>query len=195
MTLTQLLQSNSHRSDSRSSAPVQAGFTLIELLITMAIGTTLMLVAVPSFIDFQRNARLSDTVSNFLSAANTARSNSMKQGFNSYLVPLDSGTNWSVGWMVYTDKNWNQVYDAADELVLRHDSLDPDINITYTSPTSSLANGYLLFNGSGYPRMKTGGAIANQTMVIKHSKTLRSSSIIVDVPGRVRSCTTGSTGC
>jgi type IV fimbrial biogenesis protein FimT len=173
----------------------QAGFTLIELLITMAIGTTLMLVAVPGFQDFQRNSRLSDAVSNFLSAANTARSNSMKQGYNSYLVPLDSGTNWSVGWMVYTDKNWNQVYDAGtDDIVLRHDALDPDISIS-TSAGTSLASGYLLFNGSGYPRMKSGGAIANQTMVMKQTKTLRSSSIVVDVPGRVRSCTTGSTGC
>jgi type IV fimbrial biogenesis protein FimT len=186
---------NPRQPDSGRHAHRQAGFTLIELLITMAIGTTLMLVAVPGFLDFQRNSRLSDTVSNFLSAANTARSNSMKQGFNSYLVPLDSGTNWSVGWMVYTDKNWNQTYDAAaDDVILRHDALDPDISITTTSGTS-LAGGYLLFNGSGYPRMKSGGATVNQTMVIKHSKTLRSSSIIVDVPGRVRSCTTGSTGC
>jgi type IV fimbrial biogenesis protein FimT len=175
-------------SDFAKRARWQAGFTLIELLMTMAIGTTLMLVTVPSFLDFQKNSRLSDTVSNFLSAANTARSNSMKQGFNSYLVPLDSGTNWSVGWMVYTDKNWNQTYDAAtDEVVLRHDALDPDINITTTSGTS-LASGYLLFNGSGYPRMKNGSAVANQTMVIKSIKTSRASSIIVDVPGRVRSC-------
>ena len=175
--------------DAGKQARRQAGFTLIELLITMAIGTTLMLVAVPGFLDFQRNSRLSDAVSSFLSAANTARSNSMKQGFNSYLIPLDGGTNWSVGWMVYTDKNWSQTYDTGDEVVLRHDALDPDINISTTAGTS-LASGYLLFNGSGYPRMKDGSGTVNQTMVIKSIQTLRASSIIVDVPGRVRSCRT-----
>lgn len=169
-----------------------AGFTLIELIITLAIGTTLMLVAVPGFLDFQRNARLSDAVSNFLSAANTAKSNAMKQGFNTYLIPADGGTNWNVGWLVFTDKNWNQTYDAStDEVVLRHDALGSDISVT-TSAGTSLAAGYLLFNGSGYPRMKN-GTIANQTIVLQNTLTLRSSSIIIDAAGRVRSCKTG--GC
>ena len=60
--------------------------------------------------------------------------------------------------------------------------------------SNSLAAGYLRFNGSGYPRMKS-GAIANQSIILKNTQTLRSSTIFIDVAGRVRSCTTGSTGC
>lgn len=169
-----------------------AGFTLIELIITLAVGVTLMVVAVPSFLDFQRNARLSDAVSNFLAAANTAKSNAMKQGFNTYVIPLDGGTNWSVGWMVYTDKNWNQSFDAStDEVVLRHDALAADISISIPT-TSSLTSGYLLFNGSGFPRMKN-GSFGGATMVMNNVQ--RSSSIIIDPAGRLRSCKTGSTGC
>ncbi|MFC5523965.1 GspH/FimT family pseudopilin [Polaromonas jejuensis] len=170
----------------------QAGFTLIELLITIALGVVMMVVAVPSFVQFQRNAQLSDAVSNFISAANTARANAMKQGLNTYLVPNNAGTGWRSGWMVYTDANWNQAYNAdTDEVVLRHETLSTDISVN-TPTASSLTDGYLLFNGSGYPRLKNGG-FGGGTIVM--SNTLRSSSIIIDPAGRVRSCKTGSTGC
>ena len=170
----------------------QGGFTLIELLITLVIGTSLMLVAVPSFVDFQRNSRLSDAASNFVGAANAARANAMKQGLNTYLVPI-SGTNWSSGWMVYADTNWNQVYDAGtDTVILSHEA--PGADVALTTPTgSSLASGYLMFNGSGYPRLKNGG-FGGGTMVMSNISP-RSSSIIIDPSGRVRSCKTGTTGC
>lgn len=172
----------------------QPGFTLIELMITIALAAILMLVAVPSFVEFQRNAQLSDAVSNFISAANTTRANAMKQGLNTYLVPNNTGTGWSSGWFVYADSNWNQAYDAGtDEVVLRHEALSTDVAINI--PTASTLSGtdkYLLFNGSGYPRTKT-GAFGAATIVM--SNTSRSSSIIIDPAGRVRSCKTGSTGC
>lgn len=172
----------------------QIGFTLIELMITIALATILMLVAVPSFVEFQRNAQLSDAVSNFISAANTARANAMKQGLNTYFVPNNTTTGWSSGWMVYADANWDKVYGAgSDEVVLRHEPLSMAIAIN--TPGSSTLSGidkYLLFNGSGYPRTKT-GAFGAATIVM--SNTSRSSSIIIDPAGRVRSCKTGSTGC
>ena len=175
----------------------QRGFTLIELLVTIAIGTTLMMVAVPSFVDFQRNSRLSDAVSSFISAANAARANAMKQGLNTYLVPLSgSGTDWSSGWMVYADTNWNQVYDpGVDTLIMSREAPGADVSLV-PSVGSSLAaspNSYLLFNGSGYPRLLNGGFGAG-TMVMSNISP-RTSSIIIDASGRLRSCKTGTTGC
>lgn len=169
----------------------QAGFTLIELIVTIAIGTLLMLVAVPSFVQFQRNAQLSDAVSSFISAANTARANAMKQGLNTYLIP-NTGTNWNSGWLVYADANWNQVYNAGtDEVILRHEAITADVAITAPG-ASSLTSGYLLFNGSGYPRLKAGG-FSQATMVM--CNTSRASSIIVDLAGRVRSEKATPTNC
>jgi type IV fimbrial biogenesis protein FimT len=169
----------------------QIGFTLIELLVTMVIGTLLMMVGVPSFVQFQRNAQLSDAVSSFITAANTAKAAAMKQGLNTYLIP-NTGTDWSSGWMVFADSNWNQTYEAnTDEVVLRHEAISTDVTIT-TPGTSSLTSGYLLYNGSGYPRLKS-GAFSAGTMIM--SNTARSSSVIVDAAGRVRSCKTGATGC
>lgn len=173
----------------------QAGFTLIELLITLAVAGVLMMVAVPSFVQFQRNARLSDAVSSFISAANTARANAMKQGVNTYLVSA-TGTNWSSGWLVYSDANWNKVFDeGTEEVVLRHEALGTDLTIITLGATggpNSLVDGYLMFNGSGYPRLKD-GSFSNGRIEIKN--TGRTTTLIFDSVGRARSCVTGSTGC
>ena len=174
---------------------VQNGFTLIELIVTIAIAATLMMVAVPSFVQFQRNARLSDAVSSFISAANTARANAMKQGVNTYLVSA-TGTNWSSGWLVYSDANWNKVFDeGTEEVVLRHEALGTDLAITTPGAIggpNSLVDGYLMFNGSGYPRLKSGN-FSNGSIEIRTTERRR--TVIFDQIGRVRSCTTGSTGC
>lgn len=167
-----------------------AGFTLIELLVTIAIGATLMVVAVPSFVTFQRNAQLSDTVGNFMAAVNLARANAMNQGIDSYLVP-NSGTDWKTGWNVYADTNWNQSYDApGDPIVLGFSAIASSVSIG--TVTGSMANGYVRFNGSGSPRLKNNG-FGGGTLVM--SNGTRSSSIIIDPVGRVRSCATGTTGC
>ena len=172
----------------RRQQQFQAGFTLIELMITLAVAGVLGMVAVPSLMQFQRNAQLSDATGNFISAANAARANAMKRGMNTYLIPA-TGTDWSSGWLVYTDTNWNQIYDAdTDEVVLRHEGSGANVTIS-TPNASTLSSGYLLFNGSGYPRMKSGG-FGGGTIIMSNSA--RSSSIIIDPAGRLRSCKTGS---
>ena len=168
-----------------------SGFTLVELLVTIAIAALLMVVAVPTFMSFKQNSQLSDAVGNFIAAANAARADAMKRSANTYLVP-NSAMGWKSGWMVFTDINWNQTYDANIEpVILTHEALDSSINISIPT-TSSFSSGYLLFNGSGFPRLKSGG-FGGGTLVM--SNATRSSSIIIDPAGRIRSCTTGTAGC
>ncbi len=174
-----------------------AGFTLIELMVTIGIAAVLMMVAAPNFVQFMRNANLSDAVSSFISAANTARANAMKTGQNTYLVPNDGAIGWSSGWLVYTDKNWDQAFTAGtDELVARHDALDSSVTVTVPATSggspNSLVDGYLMFNGGGYPRLNNGG-FSNGRIVL--SNTQRSSAVIYDQTARVRSCKSGDVGC
>ena len=181
----------------RPSTPRKVqGFTLVELMVTIAVATLLMMVAVPNYVTFQRNAQLSDAVSNFMSAVNAARGNAIQQSRNTYLVPLD-GTNWSSGWFVYADVNWDKNYTAGtDELIL--ESTAPSLALTITTPTAttppdnSLVSGYFLFNGSGYPKSKTAGLAIGKIVM---ANAYRSSTVNIDATGRVRSCKTGSTGC
>ena len=186
-----LMSSRISQSVTFSTARQASGFTLVELMVTIAIATTLMMVAVPNYISFQRNAQLSEAVNSFMAAVNVTRANAIKQGRNTYLIPASS-TNWSSGWLVFADVNWDQAYTAGtDELVLQSES--PSSALTITTPTgSSLASGYLRFNGSGYPKMINGG-LATGKLVI--SNAYRSSTINIDGTGRVRSCKTDSTGC
>ena len=119
----------------------------------------------------------------------------MKQGVNTYLVSA-TGTNWSSGWLVYSDANWNKAFDeGTEEVVLRHEALGTDLTIITLGATggpNSLVDGYLMFNGSGYPRLKD-GSFSNGRIEIKN--TGRTTTLIFDSVGRVRSCVTGSTGC
>ncbi len=171
------------------------GFTLIELLVTIAIGVVLMLVAAPNLIQFRKNAQLSEAVSNFVLATGTAKSAALKSGREAYVMRNDNALGWPSGWFVFVDNDWDQLYTAGtDELLLRHDAVNADITISAPG-TTALSAGYLLFNGSGFPKTKAGG-IGNGTLVMAlPDPNGRSSSIVVDTAGRVRSCKTGTPGC
>jgi len=171
-----------------------AGFTLIELLVTFAIATVLMLVAGPSFIDYRRNSELSDAVSGLVLAAGSAKSAALKSGRNVYVQAQDTSTGWTSGWLVFTDNNWNNAYDAGtDDVILRHEPLSSEI-ASAPAASTPFAAGYLMFNGAGFPRIKPPGTgVGNGTLTLSTSK--RSTNVIIDTTGRIRSCKTGTAGC
>lgn len=172
------------------------GFTIIELLVTIAIAAILLTVAAPSYTTFIRNSQLSDAVGEFMAAANAARGNAIKLGTKTYLVPT-TGTDWSTGWYVFSDGNWDSVYTASnpkDVLVMQ--SPAPNSILTVSTPAgndSTLTSGYLLFNGSGYPKMTNGGLAAGTLRIA--NGTTRAVFVIVSTTGRVRSCVENTTTC
>lgn len=172
------------------------GFTIVELMVTIAIAAILLSVAAPSYTTFIRNSQLSDAVSEFMTAVNAARGNAIKQGINTYLVPT-TGTDWSTGWYVFADGNWDGLYTASDPKdVLIMQSQVPSSILTVGTPignNSTLTDGYLLFTGSGYPKQKNGGMATGKINVINGS--IRTTIINIDNTGRVRSCTKNSTTC
>jgi type IV fimbrial biogenesis protein FimT len=170
------------------------GFTIVELMVTISIAAILMAVAAPNYTTFIRNSQLSDAVGEFMTAANAARGNAIKQGINTFLVPA-TGTDWSTGWYVFADGNWDGVYTASDPKdVLVMQSPSPNTILTVTTPTAStLASGYLLFNGSGYPKMTNGGLGSGRLKIA--NGTTRAIIISINTTGRVRSCVENTTTC
>lgn len=175
-----------------SVRPVRRGFTMIELLVVVALLSVMMLVGAPSFLQYRRNADLADAVSNVIIAAGNARAAALKSGRNAFLQVNNIGTGWSSGWFVFVDNNWNNQYDVdTDELVVSHSALSSDLSAT-SSAGSTLASGYLLFNAAGFPRTKA-GASGNGTVTFTTDG--RSTNVIVDTSGRLRSCKVGTAGC
>lgn len=175
-----------------TARPAARGFTLIELMVVVALLSTMMLFAVPSFLQYRRNADLSDAVSNLIIAAGNAKSAALKSGRNAFVQANDTTAGWTSGWFVYVDTNWNNQYDeGVDDIVMSHAALPADLSAT-GSAGSTFASGYLLFNGAGFPRTKL-GASGNGTITLTTDG--RSTNVIVDTSGRLRSCKVGTAGC
>lgn len=173
------------------------GFTLIELLVTMAIGVVLLMVAVPSFTTYQKNAELTSASNTLLAAINAARGEAMKRGMSAMVVPTSNGSDWTTGWVVFVDKNnsrtFNDTGDIPDITVLKQAAVPNGISITGTGIASG-SEPYILFDASGYSKTKTGsfGALSisfARTDLAAADGYRQTRKIKIASTGRVRICT------
>jgi type IV fimbrial biogenesis protein FimT len=171
----------------------EQGFTLIELMVTLALVAILMMVAVPSFTTFQRNAELTSFSNSFLSGLSAARGEAMKRGRNAMVVPAD-GLNWNSGWTVFVDVDRDGVYNATTDItVLRREAAPAYLTVTNTAVTPA-ASLYIMYDASGYSRL-AGGAFGAWTVQVARNDvtgaTLLSQTrrIKIASTGRARVCT------
>jgi len=169
-----------------------AGFTLIELMVTVAIAAVLLVVAVPSFVSFQRNSELTSATNSFVAAANAARGEAMKRGMNAMVVPA-TGTDWSTGWTVFVDQDRSGGLNTGDTTVLQQPAFPSYLSATGQG-TASETPAYIMFDASGYAKTKTAGFGA-LTMTIARSdvsdtaQTAQTRRIVIARSGRARACT------
>ena len=175
------------------------GFTLIELLTTISIIVVILALAAPSFTAFQRNSELTGVANTMLASLSTARSEAMKRGRNTLVVPSADcatwGDDWSQGWIVFVDLDASQS-PSPDEVL----SCEPKVPEAVTAITGSAPEGfqdpdgklYLMFNGSGYPRLLSGAFQSSSLDFTNGSETRR---IISNPAGRLRVCKPADTGC
>ena len=170
-----------------------SGFTLIELMITLAIAAILLMVAVPNLSAYRRNAELTSAANTFMASLNTARSEAMKRGRNAMVVPTNNGSNWNDGWVVFVDIDRSQNYNESTDTVVASQAAFPaGINIT---GVNSAAGGtpYVMFDASGYSRLKAGGFGALSLSMARTEGTVaeqldQTRRIIIASTGRVRIC-------
>ena len=168
------------------------GFTLIELMVVLAILSILSLVAAPNFISFVRNSELTSTTNSFIGAISTARSEAMKR--NTYvLVTPRTGNQWSSGWKIFVDKNFNATFDAGETIISESNDVPEKISITGngTARSSAQPTPYLLFDGSGFFKRSSGNmnALTFQLQINDSSANNSIRRIKIASTGRVRSCT------
>lgn len=168
-----------------------AGFTLIELMVTVAIAAVLLVVAVPSFVSYQRSSELTSVANSFVAGVNAARGEAMKRGMNAMLVPA-SGTSWSSGWTVFVDQDRSGGLNTGDFTVIQQPALPAYFSATGQG-TASETPPYIMFDASGYAKTKTAGFGA-LTMTIARNDlsgtvlTEQTRRIVIARSGRARAC-------
>ncbi len=90
----------------------QNGFTLVELLITIVVVSVLLATAIPSFMQFVKNNRVTGQANSFVVSTQMARNEAVKRGAgttlcaaNADLDDCSGSTDWSTGWIAFSDLN------------------------------------------------------------------------------------------
>ncbi len=173
------------------------GFTLIELLTTISIAAILLAIAAPSFVQFQRNSELTSSANSFLAAVTAARAEAMKRQLTVFVVPCSTavpacsavgGTDWSQGWIVYADGDWNNAYTtggtSTDVLVSQRDKLPTTVSIGLDN-----TGGSVQFNGAGYLLSAGGSTQPVSTLrYVQFKNATETRNVLLMPGGKLRVC-------
>lgn len=160
-----------------------SGFTLVELMITLAITGILAGVSIPSMQAFIEHQRTSSAISTLNSHIALARISAVTHNQRTVLCPTTNGqtcaggTDWSLGWMVFADKNNNRKLDAEDE-VLQTDLAPSNRHLRIVSSIGRQQLRYL-------PDGRSAGS--NLTLSVCNAKGEVLGRVIVNNVGRPRS--------
>lgn len=143
----------------RSNAGLRgaAGFNLVELLVVITIAAILMGIGVPSYRYVTNSNRVSSEVNALLGDMMIARSEAIKEGQTVSVCPSNNGTScdanatdWSEGWIVFTDFNGNGSVDAGapnNDTVMRYQQ---KFGNSDTLTTINAVNNWVSFNRDGF---------------------------------------------
>lgn len=94
--------------------------TLVELLLTIVVLTALLAIGVPTFKEFVKNNRLTAQANEAVISIQTARNEAVKRGTattvcaaNGSLDDCSGDTDWTTGWIVFSDLNQDGVPDTG----------------------------------------------------------------------------------
>ncbi|HIY70265.1 MAG TPA: GspH/FimT family pseudopilin [Candidatus Luteimonas excrementigallinarum] len=157
-----------------------AGLTLIELLVTLAIGAITLTIGLPTFSGTLQHMRVSTTMHRVSADLALARNTAIMRRSQVVVCPRTadyrcrSDSDWSHGWIVFTDDNGNRQPDT-EQHILRVTDPPTARNLAITS-----SRRFLRYQRDGR------SAHSNQTVRVCNGTQLAGSVVINNV-GRVRS--------
>jgi type IV fimbrial biogenesis protein FimT len=162
------------------------GLTLLELLIALAIGSALLLVAVPSYRAWVADLEMRDRIEALVVTMNLARAEAIKRQSRVALCASPDGARcgtagrWEDGWILFADANDDGERDADEPVLLVEPRSRPGITIRGNKPVSQ----YVSWTSYGHARM-TNGALQMGTFTVCRpgAKTV---NVILANGGRVR---------
>lgn len=182
--------------------PRNRGFTLLELMTVLAVLGVMMAFAAPNFREYKRNAALTNTANTLVSGVYRTRSEAMKEGVPAIMIPGNengTGTDWTQGWMIFIDRDLSDDYDRAKDGAPVFVQSGDEIPSDYIAVENSSTDGFVKFNGAGFPRKKAssgatpGGATGFGALTLTATRTDKEGDryirrVIISGSGRVRTC-------
>lgn len=105
-------------------------FTLLELVITMVIAVILLLVAIPSFQQWQARQRMNAALHDLEQDLLAARSQAIVVGSEVVACPggadlgCADGSDWSRGWLVFQDLDGDRRFTPPEPLIRRSGAVE-----------------------------------------------------------------------
>lgn len=100
------------------------GMTLIELIVILAMAAILLVGAAPSFRSMMASTQLTTAKNSLVLGLQRARMEAVSRGREQVLCPssdglrCDDASDWSNGWLLYSDDNRNGRFDPVEPLLL-----------------------------------------------------------------------------
>ncbi|HAJ91141.1 MAG TPA: hypothetical protein DCO71_00735 [Gammaproteobacteria bacterium] len=98
----------------------EQGFTLVELLITIVVVGILLATAVPGFMQAIKNNRVTGQANSLVVSTQMARNEAVKRGASTTICAANvsmnacsGSTDWSTGWITFSDLNRDGVINAG----------------------------------------------------------------------------------
>lgn len=171
----------------------EKGFTLAELLITLAVGSILLSVAVPSYTVFVRNAGQVASANELISSLHHARDLAITRNMRVTVCPSSAGadceaTSWDEGWIVFADPDDSRSVNGT-ESVGRVVS-----DVEALSISSDEFGSFLVYRPNG--RAMAGSVTDNtgELTLCDERGSEHARVVIVDVSGRPRVSRTAADG-
>jgi type IV fimbrial biogenesis protein FimT len=134
------------------------GWTLVELVVALAIGASLVTLAIPSYHAWIGDQKLMNQARALATGMSVARSEAIKSGFRVNLCKsADLRTcatrgSWRDGFLIYVDENRDGTVDAGEPVLRVEGPAEDGIRVSANAPIDD----YVSYTSLGQARMLSG---------------------------------------